>query len=128
MHRHALRGIGHDEAHVGAFAFQRAHLNHAADPKSAARRCFVLRDLARRIEEDEVALERIEDQTDDETNGDQHAGRDREALPARRHARSPSSSRAGSRAASRSARRWRRDARTGSIARHAAVTPYAPQT
>ena len=70
--------------------------------------------LRRRVEEHEVALERVEHQRGGGADGADDAGGDRDPLVARLHRGAPPSS--------RRARRWRSTTSTGSTAMQASVT------
>src|SRR5690242_13623823 len=107
-------GVGDDEARLRALALERALLDHATDPERPRLRRLVRDDLRRRIEEDEVALERVEDESDRDRDRAGDACDDREPLLARLHRRCSSA------ASSRRTRRWRRATAIGSIAMQAA--------
>ncbi len=97
-HRHGLGGVGDDEAHLDAIALDRAFLHQPAEAEGAVGRRFLRRDLRRRIEEDQVALEGVEHQRGAHAHRDEHAAGDGQALVTRFHVSTPENVRARRRA------------------------------
>ena len=84
-HGHGLRGVGDDEVHVGAVALDAAFLHQAADAERAVQRRLVRGHLRRRIEEHQVALERVEHQRGGHADGGDDAADQRQPLVAGLH-------------------------------------------
>jgi hypothetical protein len=112
--RDVLGRVGDDEVDARAFALDRALADEATEPERPGRRRFMAGDLRRRVEEDEVALEGVEDERRRGAHGDDDAGDDRQALVARLHA--------GALPSARRACRCLSTASAGSTSMQAAVT------
>ena len=77
--------IGHDELDPRAVTLQAAGLHQPADAEGATTGGFALGHLGGRVEEDDVAVERVEQQACDQHQGRQARGDPGKALLAGRH-------------------------------------------